>query len=69
MARSRSKITALPSLVICKDGTEKELDRLSVEDKNEMVSMMCVNISKAMSEYYSVHNDEWRIFSKDKNIK
>ena len=69
MARSGSKITALPSLVICKDGTEKELSTLSVEDKNEIVSMMCANISKAMSEYYSFHNDEWRIFSKNLSDK
>lgn len=69
MARSGSKITALPSLVICKDGTEKELSTLSVEDKNEIVSMMCANISKAMSEYYSIHNDEWKIFSKNLSDK
>lgn len=65
MARIKSKITALPSLVICKDGTEKELSTLSIEEKNEIISMICINISKTMSEYYSEHNDEWRLFSKD----
>lgn len=67
MARLRSKITALPSLVICKDGTEKELNLLSEKDKNEFRLSICFNISKTMSEYYSLHNTEWKTFSNLKN--
>ncbi|MDE6501312.1 MAG: hypothetical protein K2L10_04450 [Ruminococcus sp.] len=66
MSRLRSKITALPSLVICKDGTEKELKSLSEKDKNEFRLLMCFNISKTMSEYYSLHNTEWETFLHNK---
>ena len=66
MSRLRSKITALPSLVVCKDGTEKELNSLSEKDKNEFRLLMCFNISKTMSEYYSLHNTEWTAFSHNK---
>lgn len=53
------QITALPSLVICKDGIERELDYLSSTEKNEIKTLMCKTINSTMSDYYTEHKDEW----------
>lgn len=53
------QITALPSLVTCKDGIERDLDFLSTTEKNEIKALMCKTINSTMSDYYSVHKDEW----------
>lgn len=53
------QITALPSLVTCKDGIEREMDSLSTTEKNEIKALMCKTINSTMSDYYSEHKDEW----------
>ena len=53
------KITALPSLVTCKDGIERDLDSLSITEKNEIKTLMCKTINSTMSDYYTEHKDEW----------
>lgn len=58
------KITALPSLVICKDGAEKEFDSLSENERNEIKSKMCRNINVAMGNYYTEHKNDWIDFIK-----
>lgn len=58
MARLRSKITALPSLIVCRDGKEKEFDSISPEDKKEVISLMCTNIAEVLSSFYSLHKDK-----------
>ena len=52
------QITALPSLVTCKDGIEREMDSLSTTEKNEIKALMCKTINSTMSDYYSEHKDE-----------
>ncbi|MDE6671319.1 MAG: hypothetical protein K2K16_03895 [Ruminococcus sp.] len=59
MSRQRSRITALPSLIVCRDGTEKELNKLSEKDRNELRLLMRSEISRKISEYYPVHNKEY----------
>lgn len=54
------KITALPSLVICKDAAERELDSLAENERNEIRSKMCRNINVAMGDYYTEHKDDWK---------
>ncbi|MGN1136735.1 MAG: hypothetical protein ACI4SF_11005 [Oscillospiraceae bacterium] len=53
------QITALPSLVTCKDGVERDLDSLSETEKNEIKALMCKTINSIMSDYYTEHKDEW----------
>lgn len=53
------KITALPSLVICKDGNERELNSISTTEKKEIITLMSKTINNTMSDYYTEHKDEW----------
>lgn len=61
------KIKALPSLVICKDKAERELDSLSADEKNEIRSLICQRISSVMSEFYTENRDDWMSFIKMMN--
>lgn len=61
------KIKALPSLVICKDKAERELDSLSADEKNEIISLICQRISSVMSEFYTKNRDDWMSFIKMMN--
>ena len=61
------KIKALPSLVICKDKAERELDSLSADEKNEIRSLICQIISSVMSEFYTENRDDWISFIKMMN--
>lgn len=61
------KIKALPSLVICKDKAERELDSLSEDEKNEIRSLICQRISSVMSEFYTKNRDDWMSFIKMMN--
>lgn len=61
------KIKALPSLVICKDKAERELDSLSADEKNEIISLICQRISSVMSEFYTENRDDWMSFIKMMN--
>lgn len=61
------KIKALPSLVICKDKAERELDSLSADEKNEIRSLICQRISSVMSEFYTKNRDDWMSFIKMMN--
>lgn len=61
------KIKALPSLVICKDKAERELDSLSADEKNEIRSLICQRISSVMSDFYTKNRDDWMSFIKMMN--
>ncbi len=61
------KIKALPSLVICKDKAERELDSLSADEQNEIRSLICQIISSVMSEFYTENRDDWISFIKMMN--
>lgn len=56
------KITVLPSLIICRDGSTRELDSLSDTEKQRIVDGMCRNIGNAMSDYYTSNRNEWANF-------
>ena len=59
---SDRKLTALPSVVIGKDGTERELDSLPENEKREIKALLQNNIGSAMSDYYSLNSKEWDLF-------
>lgn len=59
---SDRKLTALPSVVICKDGTERELDSLPENEKKEIRALLQKSISSAMSDYFSENSKEWDDF-------
>lgn len=54
------KITALPSVVILKDGTKKELQSLSDNERKLFNERICEIINEAMSDYYTHHRDDWK---------
>lgn len=58
------KITALPSVVIMSDGSEKELNSFSQEEREEWNKKICQQIGIAMSEEYADRIDKWNIFAK-----
>lgn len=62
------KITALPSLIICKDGTETEFDLLSEEERKEIKALMCKKINSIMSDHYTENKEEWAALAKMMNV-
>ncbi|MDD6280060.1 MAG: hypothetical protein PUA81_09790 [Oscillospiraceae bacterium] len=58
------KITALPSVVIMPDGSEKELDSFTQEEREEWSDKMCQRIGDALSEKYTGRPKEWNLFIK-----
>lgn len=58
------KITALPSVVIMPDGSLKELNSFTKEEREEWSKKMCQRIGAAISEKYANRPEEWNIFAK-----
>lgn len=57
------KLTALPSVVIMPDGSEKLLDSFTKEEREEWIKTMCERIAKAISEKYAGRPPaEWNEF-------
>lgn len=62
MARN---LTALPSVVIMPDGSEKELDSFSAEEREKWGRKMCQRIGRAISEYYADDIEGWNRFARN----
>ncbi|MBR5683480.1 MAG: hypothetical protein IKW96_09470 [Ruminococcus sp.] len=59
------KLTALPSVVIMPDGSEKELDSFSTEEREKWGIKMCQRIGRAISEYYADDIEGWNKFARN----
>lgn len=57
------KITALPSVIVVQDGTEKELISCSPEERENWNTKLCHRISTAMREQYTDKIEEWNNFA------
>jgi hypothetical protein len=55
-------ITALPSVIIMPDGSEKELDSFSREERQKWDTKMCQRVGSAISELYADSPEEWNTF-------
>lgn len=53
------KITALPSIVVFKDGTKRELKSLDKNERKLFNEQICRSINETMSDYYTHHQDDW----------
>lgn len=58
------EIRALPSVILCDDGTQRELGSFSSEEKAEILEKMEKNISRSMSDFYTHNKKEWENFIK-----
>ena len=56
------KITALPSVVIMPDGSEKELDSFTQEEREEWSKKICQRIVLAMQNQYANDVKGWNKF-------
>ena len=59
MARS---LTALPSVIIMPDGSEKELDSFLQEERKKWNTEICQRIGSVISELYAGSVKEWNKF-------
>ncbi len=59
------KLTALPSVVIMPDGSEKELDSFSKEEHLNWSKQICRQIGIAISEYYADDIEGWNKFARN----
>lgn len=55
-------LTALPSKVLLPSGQEIILDDLQHTERSKIQSYICKNISNQLSNYYSIHHNEWENF-------
>ena len=55
-------LTALPSKVILQSGDAVLLDELKEKEREEIKLSICKNISERISNYYSLHTEEWENF-------
>lgn len=53
-------------LSVTGDGSEveRELKRLPKKEKEELIEQICRKISRNISAYYSLHEEEWEEFLK-----
>lgn len=58
------KLTALPSVVIMPDGSEKLLDSFTKEERDEWSKKVCKQIGLAMSEEYANDIAGWNDFAR-----
>lgn len=58
------KITALPSVIVMPDGSEKELNSFSQEERENWNTKICQRIGIAISEQYADCIQEWNIFAR-----
>ncbi len=56
------KITALPSVLIMDDGSEKELKSCSPEEREEWSNKMCRRIGEAIRAQYADNPAGWKEF-------
>lgn len=59
------KLTTLPSVVIMPDGSEKEIDSFSTEEREKWEIKMCQRIGRAISEYYADDIEGWNKFARN----
>ena len=57
------RITALPSVFVMPDGSEKELNSLSKKERENWNTKICQRIGNAISERYADCIQEWNIFT------
>lgn len=57
------KITALPSVIVMPDGSEKELNSFPKEERDNWNTKICQRIGNAISEHYADCIQEWNIFA------
>ncbi len=60
--KSKNNLILLPSKVILPDGTVISIDELDENERKKMMSSICKNLSKQISNYYSSQQDEWKNF-------
>ena len=58
------KITALPSVIVMPDGSEKEQESFSHEELEKQKAEMCRRIGAAVSEQYADSIRKWNEFAK-----
>ena len=58
------KIKALPSVIVMPDGSEKELDSLTDEQREKWNAEICRQTGNAISGQYSGCVQEWNKFAK-----
>lgn len=63
MARG-TELKVLPFMTEDEKGTKKKADQLTEKEREEYRAQLCRKISQSMSDYYSVHSEEWAEFLK-----
>lgn len=53
------EIKALPSVIICDDGSRRELDSFSSKEKEEIAKKMSSSINRSMNDFYTHNEKEW----------
>ena len=53
------EIKALPSVIICDDGSRRELDSFSSKEREEITKKMSSSINRSMSDFYTHNEKEW----------
>ncbi len=60
--KKNKDLKILPSKVILSDGNIVLLDELKKEERADIQSCICKNVSKQISSYYSSKREEWKKF-------
>ena len=58
------ELKILPSVISDGSEVERELKRLPKKEKEELKEQICRKISQNISDYYSLHQEEWGEFIK-----
>lgn len=58
------ELKILPSVTGDGSEVERELKRLPKKEKEELIERICRKISRNISDYYSLHEEEWEEFLK-----
>ncbi len=58
------ELKILPSVTGDGSEVERELKRLPKKEKEELIEQICRKISRNISDYYSLHEEEWEEFLK-----
>ncbi len=58
------ELEILPSVTGDGSEVERELKRLPKKEKEELIEQICRKISRNISAYYSLHEEEWEEFLK-----
>ncbi len=58
------ELKILPSVTGDGSEVERELKRLPKKEKEELIEQICRKISRNISAYYSLHEEEWEEFLK-----